>query len=515
MSVFKAAIFLENTERANSIAQILHRNDCEALLAQNLSELSSLIKKEIIDVAVIKFENDKKILGNNIRILKDSLFSVSTQILFDVEDRNSIKANDIIFFGKDSLVFNLDETEILSKLFNLSQKSKKIRNKIQEIEEAYSESKNKKILIIDNDNNFITNLYYILQAKSFDIAVAKDFDAAKLEIANSKFKIIFSAYNVNQKNALDFWREIIKSDNKIKKIPLVLIFNEGEEHEIIFGYDLNIQDYIIKNYATESIKAKIENIIQKNFDERKKILATAYENYLNNVATYNQNLSSKIFDLKIINKIYSPLPGGEFFLTKIIDDNLVFILADIMGKKWSSWHNAKFYADYFYRIIYSMLEIKKFDSTGILTEEINKFICEDAKISEVFPSCLISFFNFKNKKMQLSIAGDFTAIIVDKQKEIDMPSDKGLLLGLTEETSYETYESKILSGNSYFFLSDGCLEARNLQGNSINLTKILTIVASNQNNDELLNNLTKLYESFSSQYLEDDITIANLFINNL
>jgi serine phosphatase RsbU (regulator of sigma subunit) len=117
--------------------------------------------------------------------------------------------------------------------------------------------------------------------------------------------------------------------------------------------------------------------------------------------------------------------------------------------------------------------------------------------------------------MQLSIAGDFTAIIVDKQKEIDMPSDKGLLLGLTEETSYETYESKILSGNSYFFLSDGCLEARNLQGNSINLTKILTIVASNQNNDELLNNLTKLYESFSSQYLEDDITIANLFINNL
>lgn len=520
METKRAAVYLENKERASHIAQTLLKNGFEVYISNSLTELSNLLANERIDIAIIKFENQKNTFGQNIFKLKNFNFSIATQLLFDVEDKNDIKASDILAFGEKSLLFSLDELELIRKANEIAQKSKKIRNTLHNIEKAYLNSKNDKVLIIGSDSPFAENLKNIFEKKGYKANLCDNLEIAKSTCLNERF-ILIIAINDNFyeiESLLNLRRELNKQSGDFKNTPFIMAFDEGEDFKIIFGYDLNISDYLIKTDQLDLLEKKIDSILSDIYDEKQKIYLDVY-NYLlkkENLASQNRSyLKNKIEYFSLI-KQYEHIPGGEFTVVNALNDSfLILVAGDIMGKKWSSWHNSRYYAEYLATVIKALTNNKKYNSSGELLEDINKNIYQETKIAELFPACSVGIFDLEMKRVSFSIAGDYSIITKKNNGKINICSAKGLLLGLTEDSKYDVNEIKLETGDSFYIFSDGCLEAFNNQGATLNLAKIISIISENSTVENTYNNLKLAYEKFVSQNFEDDYSFVCLSIKNL
>ncbi|MDH7604932.1 MAG: SpoIIE family protein phosphatase [Melioribacter sp.] len=368
-----------------------------------------------------------------------------------------------------------------------------------------------KILLVEDEFNIAKLFMHNLSKAGFNCEHASN-GKEGLKLAHEiKPDLIISDIMMPEMDGFEFRRELLK-DPELKTIPFVFLTAKGSEEDILKGFDLEIEDYIIKTASPKVVIAKVSAILKSLEKERVKVVDEVQRAADSMVATVVPDVPPKFQGLEI-NQLYMPyknVPGGDFIDYFSIDDNnIVVILGDVMGKRWGAWYFAVAYAGYVRSAARFVLESSKEFKPSEILQRINESVYKDERISEVFITLSIIIIDVKNKIAKYSGAGDLP-IIHKSSKQAKYIQSTGLLLGFSQSGQYEDHEIKLQTGEEIILITDGITESRNKKGEQYGQERLINFLSSLSSNDNTIDALKKEIMNFTDGELEDDVSIISI-----
>lgn len=363
-----------------------------------------------------------------------------------------------------------------------------------------------KILLVEDEFNIAKLFIYNLSKAGFECQHANNGREALDFAHKNKPDIIISDVMMPEMDGFEFRKKLLE-DDELKSIPFVFLTAKGAEDDILQGFDLEIEDYIIKTSSPKVVIAKVSAILKSLEKERVKIV--------DEVQKAADSMGAKVvpdeaprfngFKIKHWHLPFKNVPGGDFIdYIKIDDDNLVILLGDVMGKRWGAWYFAVAYAGYVRSATRFVLESGKENRPSEILHKVNEAVFNDERISEVFITLSVLVLDRKNKIVRYSGAGDLP--IVFKSNEAKLIHSTGLLLGFNKSGQYEDHEFKIKSSDEIYIVTDGITEARNKEGELYGHERLVKFIDSIGSNEDPVEKMKSEILGFSGGELEDDVS---------
>ncbi|OGU61724.1 MAG: response regulator [Ignavibacteria bacterium RBG_13_36_8] len=381
------------------------------------------------------------------------------------------------------------------------------------MEEKGSIKANGTILLVEDEANIAKLYHYNLTKAGFSCEVAKN-GAEGFEKAKSvKPDLIISDIMMPNVDGYEF-RKMLLADSELKTIPFIFLTAKGEEESILLGYELEIEDYLIKTSSPKIIIAKVTAILKSLEKERGKVVGEVQKAADTMGAKVVPDEFPKLegFVVKHWHMPYKNVPGGDFIdYIKIDDENLIVVLGDVMGKRWGAWYFAIAYAGYVRSAIRMVLESTQDLVPSEILKRVNDAVFRDERISEVFITLSVVVINHKTNKALYGGAGDLP--IVCKGDDVTTIKSKGLLLGFSKEGDYKDYEIDLKSGNEIYLITDGIIESRNKEGKMMGQEGLVKIISEIDSNGDSYEMFQKGVIDFTGNDFEDDVSLV--FIKSL
>ena len=304
------------------------------------------------------------------------------------------------------------------------------------------------------------------------------------------------------------FRKRLLANPELKQIPFVFLTAKGEEEDILQGFDLEIEDYIIKTSSPKVVIAKVSAILKSLEKERVKVV--------DEVQKAADSMGAKVvpeefpqfegFQIKHWHLPFKNIPGGDFIdYFKMDDDRIAIILGDVMGKRWGAWYFAVAYAGYVRSAARFVLESSQDYQPSHILHKVNESVFKDERISEVFITLSVIILDKKNKIARYSGAGDLPLIY--KSKTVEKIISKGVLLGFSKSGEYEDVELKLNTGDELFLVTDGITEARNKAGELYSEDHLMKFLEALNPNEDSLDQLQKEIFDYTGGEMDDDISV--------
>ena len=122
----------------------------------------------------------------------------------------------------------------------------------------------KKILVVEDDN-FLANAYRIkLQKVGFEVVVADDGDQALEKIKSENFDLVILDLIIPKIDGFGVLTEI-RSQEKYKKLPILVASNLGQTEDLNRALKLGANDFVVKSDTSLDILIeKIKKLISQN-----------------------------------------------------------------------------------------------------------------------------------------------------------------------------------------------------------------------------------------------------------
>lgn len=117
-----------------------------------------------------------------------------------------------------------------------------------------------KILIVDDEINIREVLREYAEFSGYEVYEASDgFEAIKMCKEND-FDIVIMDIMMPKLDGFSAVKEI----RKIKNTPILMLSARMEEYDKLFGFELGIDDYVVKPFSPKEVMARINAIIKRN-----------------------------------------------------------------------------------------------------------------------------------------------------------------------------------------------------------------------------------------------------------
>lgn len=366
-----------------------------------------------------------------------------------------------------------------------------------------------KVLLVEDEPNVAKLFAYNLGKVGYQCTVARDGEEGLAKAKELKPDIIISDIMMPKMNGFEFRKNLLELPD-LKNIPFVFLTAKGEDDDILEGYELDIEDYIIKTSTPKVVIAKVKAIIQSKKKERDKTVEEVQKaaGSLGAKVTPSEFPKFENFQIEHWHVPFEGTPGGDFIdYVKINDEYLVAVLGDVMGKKWGAWYFAVAYAGYVRSATRFAIESINDLSAGKIVQAVNKSIFNDERISEVFVTLSIILLNKKNKTISYSGAGDLP-IFVKKGDDVSMVKSDGLLLGFNEDGDYKDVNIELNEGDAIYLISDGIIESRNPSTEEqFGKDRLIDIVKQTQPDENPLDKIKKEFTEYTDDKFEDDVSL--------
>lgn len=117
----------------------------------------------------------------------------------------------------------------------------------------------KKILLIEDNEAIIKGLKYSLEQEKFEVEIAKDFKTSKDKLCSNEYNLIILDVMLPDGNGFELCRNIKQNT----KIPVIFLTAKDEEQDVVKGFDLGADDYVIKPFRTRELISRINNILRR------------------------------------------------------------------------------------------------------------------------------------------------------------------------------------------------------------------------------------------------------------
>ncbi len=369
-----------------------------------------------------------------------------------------------------------------------------------------------KILLVEDEPNIAMLFKYNLTKAGYNCETAVNGQEGFEKAASFKPDLIISDIMMPEVDGFEF-RKMLLSDQNLAKIPFIFLTAKGSEEDILSGYDLDIEDYIIKTSSPKIVLAKISAVLKVQAKEREKAVEEVHQaaDNLKTKVVPDEFLQITGFQVTHWHQTFENIPGGDFIdYIKIDEDRGIIVLGDVMGKKWKAWYFAVAYAGYVRSAVrFSIQSSEEITPSKILTS-VNKSVFHDERISEVFITLTILLLNNKTKTLTYAGAGDLP--IIYKSNETKMINSDGVLLGFDENTEYSDLSFQLNPEDKVFLFTDGILESRNDRNEMYGKERLIKSIEETSVNDNCLEKIKNDFVNFTNNVFEDDVTIIAIKI---
>ncbi len=117
-----------------------------------------------------------------------------------------------------------------------------------------------KILVVDDEENIREVLKEYAEFEGHEVDEAADGMAAVEMAKNKDYDIIIMDIMMPRLDGYSACKEI----RKLKQTPMLMLSARGEEYDKLFGFELGIDDYVVKPFSPKEVMARVNAIVKRN-----------------------------------------------------------------------------------------------------------------------------------------------------------------------------------------------------------------------------------------------------------
>lgn len=153
---------------------------------------------------------------------------------------------------------------------------------------------NKKILVVDDDQNICELLRLYLEKDGFETVVANDGGQALqlAQIHNPDLILLDIMLPV-----LDGW-QVCREIRKTSNVPIIMLTAKGETFDKVLGLELGADDYVTKPFDTKEVVARMKAVLRRSNENEKNdaVKEVRYDKLRINITNYELVVDGKSID---------------------------------------------------------------------------------------------------------------------------------------------------------------------------------------------------------------------------
>lgn len=120
----------------------------------------------------------------------------------------------------------------------------------------------KKILVVDDEPDVTELVAYHLKLKGFQVEVQNDATASISSARSFHPDLIILDIMMPHLSGIQICR-ILRSDNKLSRIPIIFLTAKAESHDRIEGLESGADDYLTKPFSPKELVLRVESILRR------------------------------------------------------------------------------------------------------------------------------------------------------------------------------------------------------------------------------------------------------------
>ncbi len=117
-----------------------------------------------------------------------------------------------------------------------------------------------KILVVDDEANIREVIKEYAEFEGHEVDEACDGMQAVDMVRERDYDIIIMDVMMPRLDGYSACKEI----RKLKQIPVLMLSARGEEYDKLFGFEIGIDDYVVKPFSPKEVMARINAIVKRN-----------------------------------------------------------------------------------------------------------------------------------------------------------------------------------------------------------------------------------------------------------
>ncbi|MBR1677059.1 MAG: response regulator transcription factor [Clostridia bacterium] len=117
-----------------------------------------------------------------------------------------------------------------------------------------------KILIVDDEAKIREVLAEYAEFEGFESDQAADGMEAVSKCRQTNYDIILMDIMMPKLDGYSAVKEI----KKIKDIPVIMLSARGEEYDKLFGFEIGVDDYVVKPFSPKEVMARVNAVLKRN-----------------------------------------------------------------------------------------------------------------------------------------------------------------------------------------------------------------------------------------------------------
>lgn len=116
-----------------------------------------------------------------------------------------------------------------------------------------------KILVVDDEQRIREIIKEYAEFNGFQVTQAEDGMEAVEKVKNEDFDIIIMDIMMPKLDGYSACKEI----KKLKEIPVIMLSARGEEYDKLFGFEIGVDDYVVKPFSPKELMARIRAVMNR------------------------------------------------------------------------------------------------------------------------------------------------------------------------------------------------------------------------------------------------------------
>lgn len=117
-----------------------------------------------------------------------------------------------------------------------------------------------RILVVDDEANIRLVVKEYAEFENYEVHEAENGMQAIEMVKNHDYSIIIMDVMMPKLDGYSACKEI----KKIKNIPVIMLSARGEEYDKLFGFEIGVDDYVVKPFSPKELMARIKVAIKRN-----------------------------------------------------------------------------------------------------------------------------------------------------------------------------------------------------------------------------------------------------------
>ena len=117
-----------------------------------------------------------------------------------------------------------------------------------------------KILIVDDEVNIRKVVREYAEFEGYEVSEAENGMEAVSICKENDFDIIIMDVMMPRLDGYSAVKEI----HKYRQIPVIMLSARGEEYDKLFGFEIGIDDYVVKPFSPKELMARVKAVIKRN-----------------------------------------------------------------------------------------------------------------------------------------------------------------------------------------------------------------------------------------------------------